>query len=72
MDLGLGLEVISLLQLRNLSVGLGEEPYIGFIQENSMEDKVADPPLTEKTFFSYIVVTPSSPAAGTSLQVIFD
>ena len=30
------------LQLRNLSVGLGEEPCIGFIQENSMENSLQD------------------------------
>ena len=31
-----------LLQLRNLSVGLGEEPCIGFTQENSMENSLQD------------------------------
>ena len=30
------------LQLRNLSVGLGEEPCIGFTQENSIENSVQD------------------------------
>ena len=30
------------LQLRNLSVGLGEEPCIEFIQENSIENSVQD------------------------------
>ena len=35
-DLGFSL----LLQLRNLSVGLGKEPYIGFTQENSMENSL--------------------------------
>jgi len=29
-----------LLQLRNLSVGLGEEPCIGFTQENLMENSL--------------------------------
>ena len=32
----------SLLQLRNLSVGLREEPCIGFTQENSIENSVQD------------------------------
>ena len=31
-----------MLQLRNLSVGLGEEPCIGFIQENSIENFLQD------------------------------
>ena len=31
-----------MLQLRNLSVGLGEEPCIGFTQENSIENSVQD------------------------------
>ena len=31
-----------LLQLRNLSVGLGEEPCIGFIQENPMENSLQE------------------------------
>ena len=31
-----------MLQLRNLSVGLGEEPCIGFIQENSIENSLQD------------------------------
>ena len=30
------------LQLRNLSIGLGEEPCIGFTQENSMENSLQD------------------------------
>ena len=32
----------NMLQLRNLSVGLGEEPCIGFTQENSIENSVQD------------------------------
>ena len=31
-----------MLQLRNLSVGLGEEPCIGFTQENLIENSVQD------------------------------
>ena len=31
-----------LLQLRNLSVGLGEEPCIGFTQENLIKSSVQD------------------------------
>ena len=31
-----------MLQLRNLSVGLGEEPCIEFTQENSMENSLQD------------------------------
>ena len=31
-----------LLQLRNLSIGLGEEPCIEFTQENSMENSLQD------------------------------
>ena len=31
-----------MLQLRNLSVNSGEEPCIGFIQENSMENSLQD------------------------------
>ena len=31
-----------MLQLRNLSVGLGEEPCIGFTQENSMKNSLQD------------------------------
>ena len=31
-----------MLQLRNLSVGLGEEPCIVFIQENLMENSLQD------------------------------
>ena len=31
-----------MLQLRNLSVGLGEEPCIGFTQENLMENSLQD------------------------------
>ena len=31
-----------MLQLRNLSVGLGEEPCIGFTQENSIENSIQD------------------------------
>jgi len=38
------------LQLRNLSVGLGEEPCIGFTQENSMENS-----LQELSLLIYIV-----------------
>jgi len=34
--------MLLLLQLRNLSVGLGEEPCIGFTQENSIENSVQD------------------------------
>ena len=30
--------LLSVLQLRNLSIGLGEELCIGFTQENSMEN----------------------------------
>jgi len=33
---------IGLLQLRNLSVGLEEEPCIGFTQENLMENSLQD------------------------------
>ena len=39
----LGIETkLSMLQLRNLSVGLGEEPCIGFTQENSMENSLQE------------------------------
>ena len=38
------------LQLRNLSVGLGKEPCIGFTQENSMENS-----LQELSLLIYIV-----------------
>jgi len=31
-----------MLQLRNLSVGLGEEPCIGFTQENSMKNSLQE------------------------------
>ena len=34
--------MLYMLQLRNLSVGLGEEPYIEFTQENSIENFVQD------------------------------
>ena len=34
--------IIKVLQLRNLSVGLGEEPCIGFTQENLMENSLQD------------------------------
>ena len=33
---------VLLLQLRNLSVGLEDEPCIGFTQENSMENSLQD------------------------------
>jgi len=39
-----------MLQLRNLSVGLGEEPCIGFTQENSMENS-----LQELSLLIYVV-----------------
>ena len=35
-------KIYPLLQLRNLSVGLGEEPYIEFTQENLMENSLQD------------------------------
>jgi len=38
------------LQLRNLSVDLGEEPCIGFIQENSIENS-----LQELSLLIYVV-----------------
>ena len=41
---------VFVLQLRNLSVGLGEEPCIGFTQENSMENS-----LQELSLLIYIV-----------------
>ena len=42
--------IIKVLQLRNLSVGLGEEPCIGFTQENSMENS-----LQELSLLIYVV-----------------
>jgi len=36
------LEILQVLQLRNLSVSLGEEPCIGFTQENLMENSLQD------------------------------
>jgi len=41
----------SLLQLRNLSVGLGEESCIVFTQENSMENSLQD--LSLLIYFSF-------------------
>ena len=42
--------LLSVLQLRNLSIGLGEELCIGFTQENSMENS-----LQELSLLKYIV-----------------
>ena len=43
-------ENLIVLQLRNLSVGLGEESCIGFTQENSMENS-----LQELSLLIYVV-----------------